>query len=556
MSDPARKRPADWESDSAAAKKAKDAPQTPASGSLNPAELDRLRREVAARAAMLKAQAARNPSSAPTSAPVPLPGSADPRPPPSRFRLEETRLKVQQALQNVQMSSAGASPRPILPERPRGAGLKIDLPPELLNSSSSSSTGYRRYNMPLLPPSAFATVKANMRVPEKPVRKETKPEKPGKPAPAEKAKNPYLEPGLVQAVGKSRDARPLKFVQPGKYVQIAKQVRAQEMLERLKKQIEMTVKKTGMDVELDLVSDHALRIERPPDAEWWDTQLLETGSYEDVANGKLVLEGDDCIITNLIQHPIPVQPPAEPGPPPPKPVMLTEKERKKLRRQRRAEALKEKQEKIRLGLLPPEQPKVKISNLMRVLGAEAVQDPTKVEQQVRAQVAQRLATHKKHNESMKLTDEQRKQKKRNKLMEDTSKAVQVAVFRVKNLSHPLHRNKIDLNAQQNFLTGVAILHEGSNLVVVEGGPKAIRRYKKLMLRRINWSDATAADNDEGGEGPSSKDCVQVWEGEVQRRFFDSFRFKKCDSDTSAKQFLEKFGAAHYWEAARNYSDVI
>ncbi|KAI8805098.1 U4/U6 small nuclear ribonucleoprotein Prp3 [Cladochytrium replicatum] len=555
MADPARKRPASWESDGAAAKKPKDAQQSTSSGSLNPAELDRLRREVAARAAMLKAAASRTPSAVPTPAPVPQP---DPRPPPSRFRLEETRLKVQQALQNVQMSSTGATPRPFLSERPRGAGLKIDLPPELLNTPSSS-TGFRRYNTPLLPPSAFATVKANMRVPEKPVRKETKPEKPGKPgggAQGEKAKNPYLEPALIQAVGKTREARPLKFVQPGKYVQIAKQVRAQEMLEMLKKQIEATVKKTGMDVELDLVSDHALRIERPPDAEWWDTQLLETGSYEDVTTRKLVLEGDDCIITNLIQHPIPVQPPAEPGQPPPKPVMLTEKERKKLRRQRRAEALKEKQEKIRLGLLPPEQPKVKISNLMRVLGAEAVQDPTKIEQQVRAQIAQRLASHKRHNESMKLTDEQKKQKKRNKLMEDTSKVVQVAVFRVKNLSHPLHRNKIDFNAQQNFLTGVAILHEGLNLVVVEGGPKAIRRYKKLMLRRINWSDATAADNDEVGEGPSSKDCVQVWEGEVQRRFFDNFRFKKCDSDTSAKQFLEKFGAPHYWEAARNYSDVV
>ncbi len=38
-------------------------------------------------------------------------------------------------------------------------------------------------------------------------------------------------------------------------------------------------------------------------------------------------------------------------------VMLTTKERKKLRRQNRTEALKEQQEKIRLGLLPPPEPK-------------------------------------------------------------------------------------------------------------------------------------------------------------------------------------------------------
>jgi len=70
-------------------------------------------------------------------------------------------------------------------------------------------------------------------------------------------------------------------------------------------------------------------------------------------------------------------------------VMLTAKERKKMRRQNRAETLKEEQEKIRLGLIPPPEPKVKISNLMRVLGSEAVQDPTKVEEYVRNQMAKR-----------------------------------------------------------------------------------------------------------------------------------------------------------------------
>ncbi len=39
------------------------------------------------------------------------------------------------------------------------------------------------------------------------------------------------------------------------------------------------------------------------------------------------------------------------------PVMLTAKERKKMRRQNRSEILKEEQEKIRLGLMPPPEPK-------------------------------------------------------------------------------------------------------------------------------------------------------------------------------------------------------
>ncbi len=55
-----------------------------------------------------------------------------------------------------------------------------------------------------------------------------------------------------------------------------------------------------------------------------------------------------------------------PSPPPP---LL--QELKKLRTQRRIAREKEKQELIRQGLLEPPKPKVKISNLMRVLGAEA-----------------------------------------------------------------------------------------------------------------------------------------------------------------------------------------
>ena len=64
-------------------------------------------------------------------------------------------------------------------------------------------------------------------------------------------------------------------------------------------------------------------------------------------------------------------------------------EKKKLRKQRRREVELEKQEKIQLGLMEKPETKVKISNLMRVLKTEAVQDPTKMEAHVRAQMAER-----------------------------------------------------------------------------------------------------------------------------------------------------------------------
>ena len=49
------------------------------------------------------------------------------------------------------------------------------------------------------------------------------------------------------------------------------------------------------------------------------------------------------------------------------PMFLTKKEHKKLRRQNRRENWKERQDKIRLGLLPPDEPKGKMSNLMKAV---------------------------------------------------------------------------------------------------------------------------------------------------------------------------------------------
>ena len=121
--------------------------------------------------------------------------------------------------------------------------------------------------------------------------------------------------------------------------------------------------------------------------------------------------------------------PADPLKPIYMPVFLTKKERKKLRRQNRREAWKEEQEKIRLGLEPPPEPKLRISNLMRVLGTEAVQDPTKIEAHVRQQMAKRLKAHEDANAARRLTADQRREKKARKLKEDTSLGVHVAVYR-------------------------------------------------------------------------------------------------------------------------------
>ena len=82
-----------------------------------------------------------------------------------------------------------------------------------------------------------------------------------------------------------------------------------------------------------------------PDIEWWDQLVLGAHNYE----AWKIREG---AITNLIEHPIQLQP-LESTKPVHIPMFLTKKEMKKMRRQNRREAWKEKQDKIRDGAGPP-----------------------------------------------------------------------------------------------------------------------------------------------------------------------------------------------------------
>lgn len=93
------------------------------------------------------------------------------------------------------------------------------------------------------------------------------------------------------------------------------------------------------------------------------------------------------------------------------------------------EAQREKQDKIRLGLLPQDKPKVTKANFMRVLGQEAILAPSMVEAEMAKQVKERQQKHKDSTEAQKLTEEERKAKKDKKLREDTSVLAKVAVYK-------------------------------------------------------------------------------------------------------------------------------
>ncbi|KAI8063975.1 pre-mRNA processing factor 3-domain-containing protein [Thamnidium elegans] len=378
-------------------------------------------------------------------------------------------------------------------------------------------------------------------------------------------KNPYFDPTMgVKIAPVSRRSRPLKFVQPGKYINIANEERAKQQLEKLKQEITESVRKAGMQTEFD-VSDKVIKRVEPPAVEWWDAPFLANKTYQDL-NDTNEINPDklDALVTMYVHHPVIIRPPSEINATPiVRSLMMTKKERKKMRRQRRAEALKDKRDKIRLGLLEPDAPKVKISNLMKVLGEEAIQDPTKVEAKVRKEMELRQKMHDKANEQRKLTPEERRAKIMNKLKEDQKASNEVAVFKVKSCTHPKHRYKIETNAKQFGLTGIVIAHPKCNIIIVEGGPKSIKAYKRLMLRRIDWNDMPTPKNLEQDdtamevddpipyglpEGEENK-CFLVWTGTVKNKSFRKFTWRAFSSEKMAREELGKWNVENYWDAA-------
>ncbi|KAK0090813.1 hypothetical protein PV325_003833 [Microctonus aethiopoides] len=349
----------------------------------------------------------------------------------------------------------------------------------------------------------------------------------------------------------TRGKRTLKFHEPGKFQQLADRIRMKAQLEKLQNEISQIARKTGISsaTKLALIAPKTEALnEDVPNIEWWDSVILVSGYSNDNESTQI----KNTAITNLVEHPTQIRPPTDPLKPIYMPVFLTQKERKKLRRQNRREAWKESQEKIRLGLEPAPEPKLRISNLMRVLGTEAVQDPTKIEAHVRQQMAKRLKAHEDANAARRLTADQRREKKAQKLKEDTSLGVHVAVYRIRDLFNNASKKfKVEANAKQYNLTGCVMLFRDCNVVVVEGGAKQLRHYHRLMMNRIKWEEDIVKDND-GNDVPNK--CVVVWQGTSKQRHFGDIKFKVCPIEKMAREHFKKHQVEHYWDLA--YSGAV
>ncbi|THG98522.1 hypothetical protein EW026_g3683 [Hermanssonia centrifuga] len=548
-----RKRAFEGSSDSGVTKKLKSESTTP--NGISPAlpanaELIAQRRaEIAAKIAVMNAakrgtfsaSASATASVVTTPSPVSTPVTSTPRsgsPPPAddlARRVAEAKRRVAEAQGRfavkdnpyMSMPQAGRRSKPVEPVQ-QGAGLKMAAHPLLLDNTIPAPQSKKDRYKPMQP--KFASIKANVR------NAPTPPPAPTPSIPMENKSNPYASGSATPDSGfdgapRERVGRHFRFNPKGKYVHMGNELRREAQLEQLKQRIAESARKAGLDGEFETLEKNIRAT--PAD------------------KNKAAL----------------------------KPLKLTKKEQKKLRKQRRQAELQDKRDRIRMGILPPDAPKVRLANLMKVLTSDAVQDPTRVEARVRREVAIRKHTHEKMNIERKLTDEQRREKIETKKVEEEKKGIYGAVFKVKTLSDPAHRFKVRKNAEQMNLTGVCIFNPGFSMIYVEGAHKFIRQYKRLMLIRIAWTEAARerggsdVEIDEGsegengsadkGKGKAAKEeegvavtlednkCWLIWEGQLRDRAFSNFKPKSCPTDGAAKEVLGQ-KLAGYWDQAKNW----
>ena len=381
-------------------------------------------------------------------------------------------------------------------------------------------------------------------------------------------RNPYYDatPRAELPAGVLRRSRKLKFVQPGKYIALGAKAREQARLEKIKADLASQTRLRAQEE-----SEQVFVVKEPPEVEWWDEPFLEERSYECLKTPEKVKIGEGSFITNLVQHPVLLKAPQDNLLVPVKAMYLTSKEQAKLRRMRRAEDLKEQQAKIRLGLVPPPEPKVTRKNMMLVLGEQAIADPTAVEMKVDSQIRERQTAHVQANEERKLSKEQRRDKIAEQQRVDAEQGIRVCVFRVDSLAHGKHRYQVDVNAKEHGLTGVVLLHARASLVVVEGGVHSTTAYKKLMLHRIRWTENAAPSKAGAGKGEGEEEaepewlravdgqgkvkdlsgnkCTMVFEGEVREHQFRRWTSKVCESEGAARDALSRVKLESLWGLA-------
>ncbi|SCV02742.1 LAMI_0H02564g1_1 [Lachancea mirantina] len=294
--------------------------------------------------------------------------------------------------------------------------------------------------------------------------------------------------------------------------------------------------------------------QEPPFVEWWDLQYLKdqtewiitnkyTRKYDNLEEDSD--EDDDSELERpsirFVQHPVPFLPIPDDKKPPR--VFLTKMEHRKVRRNNRKLLREEYEQKIRAGVKPKPEPKVKLSNMMSVYqNSENITDPTSWEKTVRQQVESRRLQHLETNEI------RHQEALAAKLERPKSAPAEgqlcCKVWRFKSIRNPKIRYKLATNSRQLGLRGICLhVRNGAGLIVVLGSDKNCRFYDKLVRRRIKW-DETFVDNKTDEEIEELNNCAElVWEGYLRDTKFRGWFMKQCNEESELKETLERYDAA-------------
>lgn len=122
------------------------------------------------------------------------------------------------------------------------------------------------------------------------------------------------------------------------------------------------------------------------------------------------------------------------------------------------------------------------------------------------------------------------------------------------------------NAQQLHLSGLFLTlapnFQGpqniSAVIFAEGGPKQIKKYKSLLLRRIKWTeppgeDDTAATKNPDPDSTTTESCFLVWQGGADRAACPNFKstFDLKTQEEALALFREKH-LEHMWAAVASF----
>lgn len=241
-------------------------------------------------------------------------------------------------------------------------------------------------------------------------------------------------------------------------------------------------------------------------------------------------------------------------------VKYTKAERKKLKHQKKMAKIRYLQEQVAMGLIEPPKNKESFKTLMRTINYDkdigAVATPTMKGQQIQQAINDRALVHQANNALRKLTPAEKWRKKLAKVQKDVliGSEVIISVFLVDNLLTPLRRAsslkyKIDINAQKIMLNGLVLtVPNGKSLVFVEGGPRRVYEFDKLM-KRLDWTSVPKEEEKEEAEAKAADTkevitpemlpnaCLHLWSGYFPEPSFYHFDFIVAETVEEAGAIL-------------------